>query len=157
MDSGIVGVLGTVLGVLLGGPVTYYYAKVLVQTTHRNAIELLRQQDFSNSCFFFINAFMDELNLLELTSKDAYVDILRPAFPKHKTAVYIFRQAIHDEAKRIAFDKTWEEYYKNENQPISPLRQYSTQLPQSDGMPHEKRRPLAIAGIKALLKFTEEK
>ncbi|MGA3280735.1 MAG: hypothetical protein ABSD50_07110 [Smithella sp.] len=49
MDSGIIGVLGTVLGVLIGGPVTYYYAKILIQTTHNNAIDLMHRQEFNKA------------------------------------------------------------------------------------------------------------
>lgn len=149
--------MGAVVGALVGGGIAYLISNNQIRTAHQNALELLRQQEFSNACFFFINAFIEELNLLETTSKDAYVDILRPAFPKHKTAIYIFRQSITDKDRRTAFDKAWEEYYKNEQQPNDPLRQYSTQLPQTDGMAREKRRPLAIARIKVLLEFAEKK
>ena len=146
----------SLVGALVGGGIAYLISNSQIKKAHQNALELLRQQEFANACFFFINAFMDELNLLETTSKDAYIDILRPAFPKHRTAIYIFRQAIHDKGRRTAFSNAWEEYYKNENQPDSPLRQYSTQLPQSDIIPKEKRRPLAINRIKTLLDFANK-
>jgi len=149
--------MGAVVGALVGGGITYLISNSQIRTAHQNAIELLQQQDFSNACFSFINAFIDELNLLEIGGGDAYVDILCPAFPKHRTAVYIFQKAIHNKDRRAAFDKAWEEYYKNENQPNSPLRQYSTTLQQTDNFPREKRRPLAISRIKALLKFAEKK
>jgi hypothetical protein len=155
--AALITVTGTLVGVWLGSLISKGASREAVQTTHKNAIELLKLQNFSNACFLFTNAFIEELNLLELTSKDAYVDILRPAFPKHKTAVYIFRQSLSDKDRLAAFDKAWEEYYKNEHQADSPLRQYSTQLPQTDNIQRENRRPLAIARIKALLKFTENK
>ncbi len=146
----------SLVGAFVGGGIAYLISNSQIKKAHQNAIELLRQQEFSNACIFFINAFIDELNLLETESKDAYVDILRPAFSKHRTAVYIFRQAISDKGRRTAFDKAWEEYYKNENRPDSPLRQYSTQLPQPDSIQKEKRRPLAINRIKTLLEFANK-
>ena len=151
----IIGVGGAIIGAILAGPVTYYFSKVLVQTTHQNALELMHQQDFSNACETFTNAFIDELIKLEVEGKDAYVDILRPAIQKHKTAVHIFRKAIRDKDRRTAFNKAWGTYYENEHQPNSPLRQYATQLEQTDGIAREERRPLAIARIKTLLKFAE--
>lgn len=150
-------IIGAVVGSMSAGWLSYFISKAGIKATHRNALALLQQQEFSNASFFFINAFIEELNLLETTSKDAYVDILRPAFPKHKAAVYIFRQAISDTTERAAFDKAWEEYYKNEHQPSDPLRQYSTTLQQTDDFPRNKRRPLAITRIKALLEFAEKK
>jgi hypothetical protein len=158
MSEEVIAVLmGAAVGGLLTGFFSYMVGKYSIKATHRNDLELMRQQSHSNACDNFINAFIEELVKLEIEGKDAYVDILRPAFQKHKTAVYIFRQAIINDAKRAAFDKAWEEYYKNEHQPNDPLRQYSTTLQQTDNFPREKRRPLAISRIKALLEFAEKK
>jgi hypothetical protein len=60
MDAGLMGVLGTVLGVLIGGPITYYYAKILVQKTHENALELFHRQEFNKGAAVFTAACVDE-------------------------------------------------------------------------------------------------
>lgn len=136
----------TIAGVLIGALAYNYFA-----------VRRKKADSFAVAAREFTTTFLDELNLLESSSKDAYIHILRPAFPKHKAAVYIFRQAISDPIERAAFDKAWKEYYKNEHQPDSPLRQYSTELPQPADFQRNKRRPLAIARIKALLAFAENK
>lgn len=153
----IAALMGAAVGGLLTGFFSYLIGKYSIQATHRNDLELMRQQSFSNACANFTNAFIEELVKLEVEGKDAYVDILRPAVQKHKTAVHIFRQAIADDIKRAAFDKAWEDYYENKHQPNSPLRQYATQLEQTDDFERGKRRPLAISRIKALLEFAEKK
>ncbi|MDD2467849.1 MAG: hypothetical protein PHI97_28045 [Desulfobulbus sp.] len=45
MDASVIGVLGTALGVLLAGPVTYHFSKILVQKTHQNAIDIIQRQE----------------------------------------------------------------------------------------------------------------
>ena len=110
MDAGIIGVLGTVLGVLLGGPVTYYYAKVLVQTTHKNAIDLMQRQEFFAAAskfkatvlyeiigFYPIDQYWEEKEILRLYQ----------SIPRLNSAAAEFRYFV---TRKPDFDKAVSEY-----------------------------------------------
>ena len=149
MDSGITGVMGTVLGVLIGGPITYYFAKKLIQKTHRSALNLAQRQDFNKAADKFHDAFINQLNFLEhnvnsgtgdTSNIGEYLRAHRVA--THLNAFRIFKNSLSD-TDRVAIDKEWEKYCN--------FAQYS------DKNNQEKMKALALKQLNDVLEFAKHK
>lgn len=164
MDTGIIGVLGTVLGVLLGGPVTYYYAKVLIETTHKNAINLIQRQEFNKAATEFRNAFLCELIFLKYNAGLPECERTYTSLDEFLRAGYIFRHLKafdifkdHLPAKeRDNINKTWKKYCHHPDNPeVLYFEQYSTKNVSKE---REKEfKELALKNIEAILEFAEHK
>lgn len=149
MDSGIIGVLGTVLGVLIGGPITYYFAKKLIQKTHKSALDLAQRQDFNRAADKFHDAFINQLNFLEYNTNTGTGDtsniggyLSAHYVGTHLKAFRIFKNSLSD-TDRAAIDKAWEKY--------CDFTQYS------DKNNQEKMKALALVRLNDVLKFTKHK
>ena len=77
MDAGVIGVLGTVLGVLIAGPVTYYFSKLLVERTHKNAIDLIERTHANDIALMKVQ----EFNQAAITFRSRLHSILQGYYP----------------------------------------------------------------------------
>ena len=163
MDSGIIGVLGTVLGVLIGGPITYYYAKILIQETHKNAMKIAQIQEFNKAATEFRNAFLPELIFLKhdaavekIGSTDDISEVLRFGYiHRHLKALEVFKDYLFTE-DRADIDKAWKQYcYNKDNPEILFFEQYFT----GSGSKSEKeaKKTLALERIEDIIKFAKHK
>jgi hypothetical protein len=164
MDSGIIGVLGTVLGVLIGGPVTYYYAKILIQETHKNATDLTQRQEFNNAAAEFRNAFLYELIFLKHNAcipegERTYTTLNEFLFAgyvhRHLKAVEIFRNHLSTK-DRANIEKTWQKYCKRPDDPnVLYFEQYSTKNVSNER--ERELKELALERIEEILEFAKHK
>jgi len=109
MDPTIASILGTILGALLAGPLTYYFTKKLVT-----------RQAFNKASSDFKSAFIPELRYLDYRyspNRPPEIGIYKTlslAFDRHEIAVIKFRTYLS--AKDIiGFDKAWEDYCNKDN------------------------------------------
>lgn len=113
MDSGIIGVLGTVLGVLIGGPITYYYAKILIQETHKSSLDIMQRQEFNKAAATFRIAFVEVVRLFrqENSIKDMTVNqiITDTVLVEQEKAKILFEPYLRN-SELTSFNKAWEEY-----------------------------------------------
>jgi len=138
------GVITTILGVILGACITYFFA-----------IALAKRNDFKRAAFLFRRAFEDEILALQECSGEQVFDILEKARPKHRSAVFEFRWFLKSkDIKR--FDLAWKEYYYAPGeQKMRYLEQYSDKI--RSNVPRGERRSLAIKRINNLLSFADPK
>ena len=149
MDSGIIGVMGTVLGVLISGPITYYFAKKLIQKTHKSAFNLAQRQDFNKAANKFHNAFTNQLNFLEYNANAGTVDTSNIGtylnahyIATHLNAFRVFKNSLSD-TERVAIDEAWEKY--------RDFKQYY------DKNNQEKMKALALKRLNDVLEFAKHK
>jgi hypothetical protein len=108
MDASIVGVLGTVLGVLVAGPLTYYFSKVLVDRTHANALTLIKRQE-ANKAFLALEAtFLPALRILKRTGTTDF-DKIPTFFDNQEIAMLAFVWHLSGES-RTNFEEKWQKY-----------------------------------------------
>ncbi len=146
METVIVGVPSAILGVLVGGWITY-----------RFALDLAKRQVFNQAATLFRASFTDELTQLATTSDDPH-DILSAAQAKHVAAGFDFRWVL-TERDRERFDSAWQKYYCADQDPRLPyLEKYSKHLSDEQaGIPKQERRKAATDRIEALLTLAEPK
>ena len=81
----IIGVGGTIFGVILAGPLTYHFSKVLVKKTHENALDVMRRQEFHSAASKFRANIIYELSDLypieQYWDKKTSLDSINP-FPE---------------------------------------------------------------------------
>lgn len=156
----IIGVGGTIIGVILAGPVTYYFSKVLVKMTHKNAIDLMRRQEFNKAATDFRISFIEEIRFIDrfyaVDRADRDIpEVLAAAADKHETALIIFKDGFLCEPQRTKIEKAWKEYTGEEKlMGKYTFRQYATYNKFKDA---ENIRKDALSRINALLKFAESK
>lgn len=108
MEASIVGVLGTVLGVLVAGPLTYYFSKVLVDRTHTNALALMKRQE-ANKAFLALEAtFLPALRILKRTGTTDF-DKIPTFFDNQEIAMLAFVWHLSGES-RANLEEKWQKY-----------------------------------------------
>jgi hypothetical protein len=124
------------------------------------AVSRDRRKEFNEAASKFRDAFKGELLALNpsLTVNCIDVaDLLKPAFSKHRAAVYDFRHFL--KGKRLgAFDQAWRDYYgydEDQSVTLEFLLKYSGRG--YGGEEARSRRALAIANIEKLLEFAAHK
>ena len=142
----IFGVLSTILGVLLGAYVTYYFS-----------LELTKRQLFNQAATRLRAAFTDELTKLTTTLDDPH-DILKNAATKHVAAGFEFRWVLTEKDVE-RFDQAWQKYYCAEQDPRLPyLEKYSKHLSkEQSGIPKQERKRVAVDRIEAIIKLAQMK
>ncbi|MCF6187765.1 MAG: hypothetical protein L3J49_09900 [Desulfobulbaceae bacterium] len=134
--------IGTVVGVIFGGYITY-----------RFGILLSERKEFRIIARSLRRAFQDELLRLEKEEHIDTYEILAPALNKHEAAVFEFSQILPAD-KYAAFDKAWKEYYYDKKYHRIPLlEQYA------DNGSLDKRkeyRKLAIERIRKIISFAKK-
>lgn len=110
MDASIVGVLGTVLGVLVAGPLTYYFSRVLVEKTHANALVLLSRQEATRA-FLVLEATFIPTKLIFRKPKRTGDDFCRiPTLYESQTiAMLAFVEHLTGKS-RENFEEKWSKY-----------------------------------------------
>lgn len=142
-----IGVGSVILGVIIAGPITYYYAKKLVKQTHGNAIEALRISEFNKASACFYEAF--HKTLMELDNGNLSVDtdaIIKRDIEKQISAVHRFKFHLPQDG-RVRFLDTWEAYEKE-----CRKAKYADLAP-VDRDKRGKLRRLALYRIYQVLKF----
>ena len=107
----IIGVGGAIIGAILAGPVTYYFSKVLVKITHKNAIALMQRQEFFAAASKFKATIIYEISGFfpgDRWDKDEWPRIYQ-SIPKVNSAAAEFRYFV---ARKTDFDKVVSEYNK---------------------------------------------
>lgn len=111
---------GIIIGVLLAGPITYYYSRKLIQETHKNTIEVIRITEHNKAIADFRASFAPAIAFLYLAKKHKIpsdkgispsdVDkFLRNAILNHAAAIEKFRIFITKD-KGTAYQEAWEKY-----------------------------------------------
>jgi len=149
MDSGTAAILGTILGVFVGSPLTYYFST-----------RLIRKQEYYKAASIFRSAFTKELRMLqecEVTGdarEDNILASLNKARIRHENALIRFRPYLK-KTKQISIDQAWKEYCHPQggdpNQMPGPFDEYFIDLNMDDSI------KLAISKIEALLEFAKFK
>jgi len=161
MDSGIIGVLGTVLGVLIGGPITYYYAKILIQETHKSSLDIMQRQEFNKAAAIFRAAFLPDLIYLK---HDARVEgagsidglnvfLSHGYLNRHLKAFEIFNAYLSPK-EREGINKAWQEYchYDIERETSPHWAMYAEKTWEG-----KDTKELALERIEGILKFAKHK
>lgn len=108
MEASVIGVMGTVLGVLLAGPITFHFSRVLVDKTHTNALALMKRQE-ANKAFLALEAtFLPALRILKRTGTTDF-DKIPTFFDNQEIAMLAFVWHLSGES-RTDFDEKWEKY-----------------------------------------------
>lgn len=102
MDSSLIAVAGTLLGVLLGAWLTYRFAAVLANDAAKRFAGVKLREAFAPELAKFSQP--DRLNMI------ISIDILENAFDKHQIAVNEFRFYLTGKELK-AFDRAWRDYY----------------------------------------------
>ena len=117
----IIGAIATVFagfgGAALGSYFAYKTGMKLVQTTHKNDIDLTQRQSFNKAAADFRNAFLPEISYLEhgiplkkTGSTDQSIKwFLRTGLSRHTEALCIFKTYLSND-ERIRVDKAWDKY-----------------------------------------------
>ena len=89
MEASVIGVMGTVLGVLLAGPITFHFSRVLVDKTHTNDLALMKRQE-ANKAFLALEAtFLPALRILKRTGTTDF-DKIPTFFDNQEIAMLAF-------------------------------------------------------------------
>lgn len=108
MEASVIGVMGTVLGVLLAGPITFHFSKVLVEKTHANALALMKRQE-ANKAFLALEAtFLPALRILKRTGTTDF-DKIPTFFDNQEIAMLAFVWHLSGES-RTDFEEKWQKY-----------------------------------------------
>ena len=153
----VIGVGGAIIGAILAGPVTYYFSKVLIKITHKNAIDLMQRQEFFAAASKFKATVLYEL--IGFYPIDQYweqkeVHRLRDSIPKINSAAAEFRYFV---ARQSDFDKAVSEYnqYCRENRADKAFgMDYSKSMDVKS--PNDYRKEFKDI-VEHLLSFTDEK
>lgn len=108
----IIGVGGTIFGVILAGPLTYHFSKVLVKKTHENALDVMRRQEFHSAASKFRANIIYELS--DLYPIEQYWDKkdfprLYQSIPRINSTAAEFRHLV---TRKADFDTAVNEYNK---------------------------------------------
>ncbi len=149
MIIAMVGVGGTITGVLLGAWITYKFSLFLSQRAEKHSASLKLRQAFKDEIL--------ALNPAHHAIDDDIPVFLKNAFSRHEAAVYDFSFFLKTKTK-TAFYKAWQEYYchpdaRNENT-IPFLEQYSCRgltISQIHDM-----KNLVKSRLEAILRFAEK-
>lgn len=144
-----IGVGGAIIGVILAGPITYIFSKKLITETHKNAIDLIHQQEFNKAAAEFRNAFIIQLNFLKSNVNSGTGDTSNIGeylgahyVGSHLKAFEVFKCYLSPREIE-AISKAWEEY--------RDFAQYSDKNNQKGA------RELALKNIEGVLKFAKHK
>jgi hypothetical protein len=116
--AALIAVAGTLLGVWLGGRLSRESSMKAVVASNKNAIDLMKRQEFNKAVASFRSAFAPALAILYLRKMHrANLDspdvdgFLFKAILDHAAAIEEFRIFV-PEGKRTAYQKAWEDYRK---------------------------------------------
>lgn len=108
MEASVIGVMGTVLGVLLAGPITFHFSKVLVEKTHTNALALMKRQE-ANKAFLALEAtFLPVIRILKRAGTTDF-DKIPTFFDNQEIAMLAFVWHLSGES-RTGFEEKWQKY-----------------------------------------------
>ena len=154
MDSGIVGVLGTVLGVLIAGPLTYHFSKLLVTKTHDNSIDIMQRQEYYSAASKFRATVIYQLSAFypinQVWDKKEFPRIYC-SIPKINSAAAEFRYLV---TCKTDFDKAVSEYNRycrETTEDKAFMLEYQTM----DGKGRQKYREDFSNIVDHLLSFTD--
>lgn len=155
--TALLGIVGTLIGVLLGFLLSNHTAR-----------QTIKRQEFNKAAADFHTAFieaqrrLDESKSFDILNPDGerVRDILARFIIEHERAMIKFRPYIN-KSDRTSFDKAWKEYYSQETKHSECLGEYKSKnhdIASGIDIQHEdKIRKLALSRIEKLLYFIELK
>lgn len=108
----LIGVSGTIVGVLIAGPVTYFFSIKLIVHSHRNTVEAIRITEFSRASAKLRSVFAPAQVKLSLPRELGNIEVRKffdEAFFLHAAAIEEFRPFA---SNGTAYQKEYEEYKK---------------------------------------------
>ncbi len=156
--SALIAVVGTLLGVLLGGRLSRESSMKAVAASNKNAIDIMQRQEIAKASSSFRCAFTKEIRLLSIIHPNhspeyqTTYNMLRTAYVRHQKAVIRFEPYLSDPCL-TTFKTKWKEYCcYNEQSQQATFSGYKTGVSHNDEL---RVRNLAVSQIKALLKFAD--
>lgn len=97
MSEGWIGIIGVLLGIVVGAPVTYYFGKKLFLHQRKN-----------DAAITFREAFIDDLIFCEMEIREndetSIINIIEQSYPRYRKAILLYRPFIPQKSIS-AFDK----------------------------------------------------
>jgi hypothetical protein len=155
MTDTIIGVGGAIIGVIIAGPITYFFSRKLIRESHLDDLATINITEFNKAAATFRSAFIKEQRFLsydslaDRTGTNA-CDIIKAAINRHEIAMIRFKPFVC-KAQLDDYEKAWNEYAGNSKH----FEQYSGS--NINIFEAQKRRALALSRIENLLKFADPK
>ena len=152
--ASIIGVAGGLIGAWIGGTISRKASTEAVQSSNRNALDIMQRQEFNTAAAEFRIAFTEEQRLLDPNSLTNSASagsasiIIKNAIDKHEVAMMKFEPFI-SKGSIEDYKKKWHEYAGNS--------QHFEQYTGDTALKKEEGRKLALSRINVLLKFAEPK
>lgn len=151
--ASLIGVVGGLFGAWIGGVISRKASREAVESANKNALDLLRIQEFNRAADTFRAAFIKEQRLLSYDSLadrtgTTASDIIKAAIDQQEIAMIRFKPFVY-KTQIDDYEKAWKEYAGESRH----FEQYSTAR-QID-IPGKKK--LALSCINNLLKFADPK
>jgi len=146
------------IGALVGGLCSLSITSWQLRTAHRNALELIKRQEFIKVSHLFHNAFMDILifcgeETTGIGGEKRITDVLAESIGEHKKAMLLFRAYLPD-SQWLTFDKTWNEYSRQDKWRELNVNSISAEYGAVfDTEKEREKRHLAALRINKLLEF----
>lgn len=133
-------IIGAIIGVILAGPITYWFSKKLIRESHNNDLMAIQITEFNKAAAEFRAAFIKEQRLLDPHSFADRVglsvsDIIKAAIDCHEIAMIRFEPFVC-KSKIEEYKKAWNDYAGDSRH----FEQYSG----SNFDEAQKRRALAL-------------
>ena len=111
ITSGVMGIAGTILGVVIGGRMSNKTAQKTIEATHKNDIELIHLKEFNQAAVDFQCAFLEARQKLRDDPKADFLAILdSKTLLEHERAALRFRIFLSGN-ERQGFDSDWGTYF----------------------------------------------
>lgn len=108
----LIGVGGAIVGVIIAGPVTYYFSRLLINESHKKSIEIIKISDFISASAKLRAAFAPakvKISGRRELGNTRLREFFNEAFNLHATAIEEFRPFASD---ADAYQKAYDEYRK---------------------------------------------
>lgn len=137
-----IGVGGAIIGVLLAGPVTYYFSRILINESHKKSIEIIKITEFTLAAAKLRAAFAPAQVQISMRSKIGNIGLRKifdDYFPAHAAAIEEFRPFASD---AVSYQKAYEEYRKalyEDDQVLSENLRWDSNvyIPEEGGEPQD--------------------
>lgn len=111
----IIGVGGAIIGVILAGPITYWFSKKLIRESHRNNLVAIQLIEFTKAAAVFRAAFVDvefdlHQNIEGITQEKITKIFNRTTLIGHEKAKILF-QPFLNKSDLVGFNKSMGRIY----------------------------------------------